>query len=37
MIVKMSVFVILVEVIIYHENKKVGDCGRHGIFRQFSM
>ena len=34
---KMSVFVILVEAIIYHENKKVGDCGRHGNFRQFSM
>ena len=35
--VKMSVFVILVEAIIYYENKKVGDCRRYGIFRQFSM
>ena len=35
--VKMSVFVILVEAILYHENKRVGDCGKHGIFRQFSM
>ena len=34
--VKMSVFVILVEAIIYYENKKVGDCRRYGIFRQFS-
>ena len=30
--VKISVFVILVEAIIYHENKKVGDHGRYDIF-----
>ena len=35
--VKMLVFVILVEAIIYYENKKVGDCRRYGIFQQFSM
>ena len=35
--VKMSVFVILVEVIIHYENKKVGDFRRCDIFRQFSM
>ena len=35
--VKMSVFVILVEAIIYYENKKVRDCKRYGIFGQFSM
>ena len=33
---KMSMFVILVETIIYSENIKV-DCRRYGIFRQFSM
>ena len=35
--VKMSVFVILVEAIIFCENKKVEDCRRYGIFKQFSM
>ena len=30
--VKMSVFVILVEAIIYYENEKVGDCRRYTIF-----
>ena len=35
--VKISVFVILVEVIIYYENKKVRDCRIYGIFRQLSM
>ena len=35
--VKMSVFVILVEAIIYYENKKVRYCRIYGIFRQFSM
>ena len=35
--VKMSVFFILVKAIIYYENKKVGDCRRYDIFRQFSM
>ena len=33
--VKMSVFVILVEAIIYYEKK--GHCRRYDIFRQFSM
>ena len=35
--VNMSVFVILVEAIIYYENEKVEDCRRYGIFRQLSM
>ena len=35
--VKMSVFVILVEAIIYHKNEKVGDWRRYGIFRQFNI
>ena len=36
--VKKSVFVvILVEVIIYYANEKVGDWRRYGIFRQFNM
>ena len=30
--VKMSVFVILVEAIIYYENEKVGDSRRYTIF-----
>ena len=34
---KMSVFVMLVETIIYCENKKAGDCKRYDILRQFSM
>ena len=34
--VKMPVLVILVEAIIYYEDKKVGDCRIYGIFRQFS-